>query len=71
MFPDNPEINEMINALKNGFEDKQESEIKKDSKILFKKSVKSNPSTNEFKTVNKVLEKPVVVEKKEEKSNIY
>lgn len=70
MFPDNPEINEMINALKNGLEDKQESEIKRDSKILFKKTVKSNPSTNEFKTVNKVLEKPVV-EKKEEKSKIY
>ncbi len=70
MFPDNPEINEMINALKTGFEDRQESDIKRDSKILFKKTVKSNSGNNEFKTVNNNVEKPVVVEKKEEKSII-
>ena len=70
MFPDNPDINEMINTLKSGFEDGQESDIKRDSKI-FKKTIRSNASTNGFKSVNKppIIENPVV-EKKEEKSNI-
>jgi hypothetical protein len=65
MFPDNPEINEMINTLKSGFESNQESEIKRDSKILFKKTVKSNSSGNEFKSINKnpIIEKPTPVEK--------
>jgi hypothetical protein len=70
MFPDNPEINDMINTLKTGFEERQESDMKRDSKTLFKKTVKSNSSTNEFKSVNKVVEKPIVVERKEEKSSI-
>ena len=70
MFPDNPEINEMINTLKSGFEDKQESEIKRDSKILFKKTIKSNSSGNDqFKAVSKtpsaVVEK--IDDKKKEK----
>jgi hypothetical protein len=70
MFPDNPDINEMINTLKSGFEDKQESEIKRESKILFKKTVKSNASTNEFKNVNRTPMIEKGFEKKEEKSKI-
>ena len=72
MFPDNLEINEMINALKSNFEDNQISELKTDSKNLgFKKTTKSNQS-NTFKTSVNTQKIPVITkisqEKKEEKS---
>ncbi len=72
MFPDNPEINEMITAMKSGFEDQQQSEMKQESKTLFRKSFNKNNSSinNNNKNIEKISSshRNINIEKKEEKS---
>jgi hypothetical protein len=61
MFPDNPEINEMINLLKSNREDGQTSEIRSSRIGLKQATVKSDSMP---KIENKVAQR-----KSEEKSN--